>query len=166
MKPVLLAVALLAILSAGVPSAGNSAPITGRASVIDGDTIEIHGQHIRLWGVDAPEGQQTCQNAAGKAYRCGKRAADALDKLLAEARPTSCEPVDVDRYGRVVARCTAGGRDVAEALVLRGLAVDYPMFSRGAYSAAEREARSARRGLWRGSFVKPWEWRRAEHHRR
>jgi endonuclease YncB( thermonuclease family) len=30
------------------------ADLTGRASIIDGDTSELHGTRIRLWGVDAP----------------------------------------------------------------------------------------------------------------
>jgi endonuclease YncB( thermonuclease family) len=99
-------------------------------------------------------------DSTGKEYRCGKVAADARDELLAAARPTRCEPVDVDRYKRAVARCYAGKADVAEALVSRGLAVDDAQYSKGAYLAAENSARSKDAGLWAGTFVKPWEWRR------
>lgn len=61
--------------------------IVGRASIIDGDTISIHGARIRLDGVDAPESWQTCHDAAGKLYRCGTRAAEALAQLmLAESK--------------------------------------------------------------------------------
>jgi endonuclease YncB( thermonuclease family) len=135
-------------------------PIAGRATVIDGDTIEIRSQRIRLWGIDAPESLQRCQGASGKDYRCGKLVADVLDELLAAARPTRCDPVDVDRYKRVVARCYAGKLDVAEALVKRGLAIDYRQYSKGAYAAAEDAARSRRLGLWAGTFETPREWRR------
>ncbi|MDX6807126.1 thermonuclease family protein [Terrihabitans rhizophilus] len=143
-----------------------SADIVGRASTVDGDTIEIHGQRIRLWGVDAPEAGQSCaglqdrNHAVQRSWRCGKAAADTLDDMLASARPTSCEAVDTDRYGRTVARCAAGGRDVARMMVEKGLAVDYPQYSKGAYADAEREAKAARRGMWAGTFVMPWDWRK------
>jgi endonuclease YncB( thermonuclease family) len=61
----------------------------GRASVIDGDTIEIHGQRIRLFGIDAPEAGQTC-NVDGQHYRCGQQAALALSDFI-KARPVACE---------------------------------------------------------------------------
>jgi endonuclease YncB( thermonuclease family) len=40
------------ILAAGAPSADN---LTGQASAIDGDALEIHGERFRIWGIDAPE---------------------------------------------------------------------------------------------------------------
>src|SRR5215217_5259419 len=86
--------------------------IAGRASVIDGDTIDIHGQRIRLFGVDAPESRQTCSDEQGKNYRCGQRAAQALDYRISGGVVT-CEPQDRDRYGRVVAICRAHGEDLS-----------------------------------------------------
>jgi len=47
--------------------------IAGRASVIDGDTLEIAGKQIRLLGIDAPESSQTCTDSRGSRYRCGQR---------------------------------------------------------------------------------------------
>ena len=80
----------------------------GRASIIDGDTLVIHGQRIRLFGIDAPKSRQTCE-AAAQTYRCGQRAALALADHIAQ-RPLTCEQRDVDRYGRIVAVCRAGCR--------------------------------------------------------
>lgn len=63
----------------------------GQASVIDGDTLEIHGTRIRLWGVDAPESTQLCRGDDSLQYRCGSKAANDLDAYIAR-RPASCVP--------------------------------------------------------------------------
>jgi endonuclease YncB( thermonuclease family) len=135
-------------------------PIEGRASVIDGDTIEIAGQRIRFNGIDAPEGQQSCKNANGRAYVCGRQAAKALDNFLAASRPVRCEFVDWDQYGRYVGNCArADGRSVQEWLVEHGHALDWPRYSAGAYAAQQTKAQQALRGVWQGEFQEPWEWR-------
>jgi endonuclease YncB( thermonuclease family) len=134
--------------------------VVGRASVIDGDTIEIRGERIRFNGVDAPESRQLCQNARGKPYRCGQAAALALDDYLAASRPTRCVEVDRDRYKRIVANCfRADGQNVAAWLVRTGHALDWPRYSKGRYADEQRAARAARSGIWQGRFVEPWEWR-------
>lgn len=150
---------LVAFLLATAPAAAE--PITGRASVIDGDTIEIRGQRIRFNGIDAPESWQICADRVGAKYRCGKAAADALDVFLSQSRPTSCDQVDTDRYGRVVANCfRADGSDVAAWLVRNGFALDWPRYSNGAFATVQDEARRNRVGLWQGEFVEPWKARR------
>lgn len=135
--------------------------ITGRASVIDGDTIEIGGERIRFNGVDAPESRQPCLDAAGREYRCGKASAAALDRFLSQSRPTRCEFVERDRYKRFVGNCyRADGRSVSEWLVRTGNALDWPRYSRGAYSAAQAAAKASRIGVWQGTFENPWDWRK------
>lgn len=151
--------ALAALLLLTAPALAGD--IVGRASVIDGDTISIHGTRIRLDGVDAPESWQTCHDAGGKLYRCGARAAEALDELLAASRPTRCRQMDTDRYGRVVAICwTNAGVEVNAAMVLAGQALDWPKYSRNRYQPQQAEAKRHKRGIWSGTFILPWEARR------
>jgi endonuclease YncB( thermonuclease family) len=135
-----------------------SQAIAGTASVIDGDTLEIHDQRIRLHGVDAPESSQTCTAKDGREYRCGQQAALALQDKIA-GRPVSCAPRDRDRYGRIVAVCTAGGEDLNRWLVLNGWAMAYREYSLD-YVEVEADARSSRIGIWQGRFTPPREWRR------
>ncbi|BCG73327.1 hypothetical protein MesoLj113a_44850 [Mesorhizobium sp. 113-1-2] len=139
------------------------APIAGVASVIDGDTIEIHGQRIRFNGIDAPESAQQCDDAKGFRYQCGTKSAAALDTFLALSRPTHCTFVSWDRYSRYVGDChRADGKSVAGWLVENGLALDWPKYSHGAYAEQQAKAEAAKIGLRVGTFQAPWEWR-AEH---
>lgn len=138
-----------------------AAELVGVASVIDGDTIEIQGERIRLNGIDAPESRQTCEDASGAPYRCGTVSANALAEWLAQSRPTRCEAKSRDRYRRWVALCLrADGASVNRWLVQNGLALDWPRYSKGAYAEAQTEAQAHGRGIWQGRFELPWEWRK------
>src|SRR5258708_22066748 len=132
--------------------------LAGQASVIDGDTLEIHRTRIRLWGIDAPESSQLCRGDDSLQYRCGAKAANDLDAFIAR-RPVSCTPISLDQYRRTVATCSAAGADVGEWLVRSGLALDWPQYSKGKYDAAQRDAEHADRGMWAGSYVEPWLYR-------
>ncbi|MDK1492646.1 thermonuclease family protein [Sinorhizobium sp. 7-81] len=134
-------------------SAQGAEPIVGQASVIDGDTIEIAGERIQFSGVDAPEGWQVCSDEKGSDFRCGKDAASALDAFLAASRPTRCDLVKRDRYGRFVGTCfRADGKDVNRWLVETGNAIDREEHSKGVYAEAQATARSAGAGIWRSQF--------------
>jgi endonuclease YncB( thermonuclease family) len=140
-------------------AAAAAEPFIGRASVVDGDTLEIHGTRIRLWGVDAPESSQLCRDDDAKHFRCGARAANDLDAFIGN-RPVTCIEVEQDRrHGRRVGVCTVDNTDLADWLVRNGLAFDYPQYSQGAYADAERDAEQNERGLWAGTFVMPWQFR-------
>jgi endonuclease YncB( thermonuclease family) len=134
--------------------------LTGTVSVIDGDTLEMHGERIRLEGMDAPESGQSCRTEAGDVWRCGQAAALALDELIAR-QTVYCDARDVDRYGRHIATCYLGNTDLGATLVASGLAVAYRKYST-AYVAIEDQARASRLGIWAGRFVMPWDWRRGE----
>lgn len=151
--PVQTPVASVTILS---PIEGPSTIVVGRSSVIDADTLEIHGKRIRLEGVDAPEGSQRC-GAVGQEWACGQQAAMALSGWLGE-RTVSCNPKGQDRYERLLARCFVDSEDVQSWLVLNGWALAYRQYSTD-YVAAEEVAQSRKAGLWQGEFVPPWDWR-------
>ena len=146
----------LVVISLSWPLQGATV-LSGRASVIDGDTIEIHGQRIRFFGIHAPESHQTCE-ADQQTYRCGQQAALALADRIGQ-QTVSCEKHDVDRYGRVVAVCRAGGKDLNAWMVSQGWALAYRHYSM-AYVTDENEAHAAHLGVWRGPFTAPWDWRR------
>jgi endonuclease YncB( thermonuclease family) len=142
-------------------AAGNAAAaeLVGQASVVDGDSIEIHGTSIRLFGIDAPESGQLCRNEDSETYRCGQKATNALFDFIAR-RPVECVDVDTRIWKRVVAVCTVAGTDLADWMVRNGHALDWPKYSKGGYVAAQDEAMRAERGIWSGSFVEPWRYRK------
>ena len=149
-------VGLIALLGASAPTA--AADISGPVRVIDGDTLDVAGGRVRLLGVDAPEGKQSCTRD-GVPWLCGQEAGKALREWIAGA-PVSCIEQNRDRYGRSVSVCSMpDGSDVGEWLVSNGYAVAYRQYSKR-YVQAERAAQDAKRGLWAGSFQMPWEWRR------
>jgi len=147
---------VLLLLFAALASAAH-AEIVGRASVIDGDTIEVHGQRIRLFGIDAPESAQLCL-ADDRHWRCGQQAALALDERIA-GRAVVCAEKDRDRYDRIVAVCYAGDQDLNAWLVAEGWALAYRRYSTD-YVDEEETARAGHKGVWRGTLVPPWDWRR------
>ena len=130
---------------------------TGPTSVIDGDTLDIHGTRIRLFGIDAPESGQSCVTD-GKRWRCGQQASLALADKIGR-RTVSCEQRDIDRYKRIVAVCRAGGEDLNAWMVSQGWALAYRHYSAD-YIRQEDGASRRKLGIWRGDFVAPWEWRR------
>ena len=126
--------------------------------VIDGDTLRIGGDVIRIWGIDAPEKRQVCK-AERRTYACGQRAREYLASLVRGKR-VACRVLSVDRYGRNVSWCVIDGeRDLAYQMVLAGWALDYRRYSEGHYAAPEHRAKILKRGMWAGMFVAPWAWR-------
>jgi endonuclease YncB( thermonuclease family) len=155
-----LAYLVLCVVAFAVPASAAGVPqgsVQGRASVVDGDTLDLHGERIRLFGVDAPESAQTCADAKGTEWRCGQRAALALSDRIGTAVLT-CTRVDRDQYGRTVAKCRARDQDINAWLVESGWAVAYRAYGKD-YDGQEQKARAAGRGVWQGAFTLPWEWR-------
>jgi endonuclease YncB( thermonuclease family) len=147
----------IALLPPGPPAAAQQQPLVGAAGVLDGDTIEIHGRRIRLFGIDSPEGAQPCHRPSGEPWRCGRQAADALAQEIGRAT-IRCAQRDRDRFGRIVAVCFKGTEDLGRWMVRHGWALAFRRYAED-YVGDEAAARRSRRGLWSGSFEMPWDWR-------
>lgn len=134
----------------------------GGYKAVDGDSLRRGETEIRLHGIDAVELHQTCRDAAGADYNCGRKAAESLRALI-KGHTISCKAIDRDRYEREVAICSDGDFDLNREQVRAGWAVAYTRHSLR-YVSAEREARNAKRGIWAGQFDEPEAYR--ESHRR
>ena len=131
----------------------------GQASVVDGDTIDIGGQRIRLEGIDAPEVAHVCQRADGRDWPCGRVALKAL-KVLIGNNEVVCDSDGKDKYGRVLAICFADGRDLNASMVTAGLAWAFVRYSQ-TYAGEEAKARQALVGVWEGIAQAPWDFRQS-----
>ncbi len=125
----------------------------GNAVILDGDTIMLTGQKIRLEGIDAPEFSQTCSGKTGP-YACGREAKKQL-AALAKGGIVECSGWQNDKYGRFLGTCIAGKTEMNRQMVLSGWAVSY-----GGFLAEELTARKAGKGVWQGAFDRPSEWRK------
>ncbi len=154
---VLLLAAVWLLAMTGQPAL---AEMTGRPKIIDGDTIELQGQAIHLYGIDAPELGQAC-TIKERTYDCGMVARTALLDLTAGVAVTCkvvpAEPGRAAEDGRT-GRCFAQGYDLSEGMAYTGWALALREVSER-YLVFEERAQAAGRGLWKGRFVTPWDWR-------
>jgi endonuclease YncB( thermonuclease family) len=139
-------------------------PLLGGPRIIDGDSLRLDDRarsEVRLNGIDAPEYRQTCFDENGREWACGKEAARFLRGLV--SGEVKCQPVDRDRYGRLVADCRAKDVSLNDEMLRGGYAVAYRAAS-AQRLGLEARARQAKRGIWRGRFERPEAWR-ARHRR-
>jgi endonuclease YncB( thermonuclease family) len=130
----------------------------GKPRVVDGDTLELRGERIRLFGVDAPELGQPWWDDGGREQDAGQSARDAL-AMLVQGKRLAVTVLREDQYRRSVAIVKVDGRDVARLLVSQGWAFAAPGSSR--YRRTENAARRRRRGFWQGDVMMPWDFRAA-----
>ena len=132
--------------------------------VIDGDTIELDGRMIRIFGIDAPETKQKCKDVDYNDYDCGVKSKEILINILGlksnigVVNNIDCTDINKDRYRRWVSVCFINGLNIGREMVRRGAALAYRQYSLS-YEAQEDEAKAEGRGVWQGDFIKPWEWR-------
>lgn len=130
------------------------------SKITDGDTIVIEDFFkIRMYGIDAPEKRQKCQDKKGIEYACGLDATAKLTKLIGKKRIT-CIHHTSEKYGRFVFQCkNAQGVDVNQMMVKSGMAVS----EYGAdYQKDEEIAKENKIGIWSGNFIRPNEWRKGK----
>ncbi len=133
----------------------------GADEVIDGDTLVVEGQRMRLFGIDAFELEQTCLDREGRPWHCGTAAKAALAELL-QGEAIACTVVADEPEDGYVARCNGReGVDLGGYLVRAGLALPDPHAGKD-YLGDEAAARAAADGVWGGTFSPPWEWRSAQ----
>ena len=133
-------------------------PIEGSARVVDGDTIWIGKTKIRLWAIDAPETKQECHRK-GVPWMCGEAATERLRAFIG-SQPVSCEDRGMDRYKRMIGKCSVGSLDLGAEMVTSGMALPYWQYGGDYYQQAFREARGQGVGMFAGTFAEPWEWRK------
>jgi endonuclease YncB( thermonuclease family) len=134
-----------------------AAEFSGVPRVVDGDTLAIGAVKVRLDGIDAPETDQICLDAKAARWTCGLEARDRLQSRIA-GRAVACVSSGTDAYQRQLAACSVAGENLNEWAVKEGWALAYVKYST-AYVKAENAARESKRGLWRGAFIAPWDWR-------
>ena len=125
--------------------------------IIDGDTININGEKIRFYGIDAPEIDQECKKK-GKIIRCGVLAKEILEDKIANNKPL-CVKKGVDRYNRTIAECFINDISLSKFLVLNGYAFAYKKYSKQ-YVYHEKRAKILKKGLWSMNFEFPWKYRK------
>lgn len=132
----------------GQPAAPRA--IVGKARIIDGDTIEISGRQIDLFGIDAPETGQFC-DAGGRKWACGQNATFGLSAIV-ERQWVHCHPKGAGPGGRIAGVCRlagANGPDINAAMVRQGWA-QADRHAPAPYLAEEKAARAAKAGIWVG----------------
>lgn len=140
------------------PSPLSAETLQGKVvGVTDGDTVrlQVNGRElykVRLGEIDAPENGQPF----------GRSSKQMLSDLVF-GQTVNARVTDVDRFGRSVAVITRGGTNINAEMVKRGGAWAYRRYlSDQRYLIWEKEARQAKRGLWRlqqDQIMPPWEWR-------
>ena len=140
---------------------------SGSVKVIDGDTIELGGEKIRLHGIDAPEIKQVCRNKHDSPYMCGIIAKNYLIDLIRrrgvnEQKKVYCYYSERDKYKRIIGKCFIGADSryhINLSMVRTGNAVAYTKYSKD-YLVDQDNAKIMGAGIWQGKFDLPEEWRK------
>ena len=153
-----LAMAVLFVPAVIEPAAAKVSEFTGIPKILDGDTVQFGKTRLQIAGIDAPQTDQLCFDKAGARWRCGIAARDHLRAQTLD-KSWKCVVVRKSKHGRLLARCSADGEDIALQMLRDGWALASTRVS-AEYRENEEEARASEAGLWSGAFVAPRDWRR------
>ena len=131
--------------------------IKGNAKVIDGDTIHIGKNKIRLHGIDAPEIKQKCFFLDNE-WNCGEESKVNLINLI-NLKKINCKIIDKDKYDRYIAECYINTININKWMVKNGWALAYKYYSKK-YLSEEKYAKNNKLGIWKGEFQNPWDYRK------
>lgn len=156
MKKGLVVTACLLFLVIACSPDGGDGGLTGRACVMDGDTLMIggtrrhtkcvDGQIVDLWGITAFGLDQLCPHPSGRMVRCGLYAAARLQEKV-KTHEVRCEEKASKFGGVVAAQCFVGDEDIGQYMVAGGFAKADAMETER-YTGHESQAKAQRRGLW------------------
>lgn len=147
------------VVSASAPAQAQGEVFWGFARAKDGDSLVVGQREVRLFGIDAPEFDQTCKRA-GTHWACGAQAASKLSSL-ATGKEVRCSSLGADQHGRTLARCSVGQLDLNRTMVALGYAIAFTRYSTD-YVSAQESAKLAKRGIWSGTFEAPSDFRSSE----
>ena len=132
------------------------------AIVRDGGTIEVAGVTYRLDGIDAPDVDQMCIDDHADPWACGVEARDHLSGLIGN-HPVRCEDLGIGTTykKRHIGICTVEGEgaNLNQLLVAEGFALNFEPYAHGRFKEDEAGAKDGRRGLWKGCFAAPQDFR-------
>ncbi len=148
------------------------------ANAIDGETLYLRGVEVVLFGIDAVERDQICQDVMGQDYPCGMQATQALQELV-QSEPVICLPLFNVNANRVLAICELTSMDepppmdaeeflesfrpqsISRLMVVEGHAIGVGI-GQNRFHEEQLEAQTLRKGIWQGSFQPPRLWRASQ----
>ncbi|MBL6665036.1 MAG: thermonuclease family protein [Rickettsiales bacterium] len=133
---------------------------SGKARVLDGDSILVDQKEVRLFGIDAPEYKQTCLDKDNKGYHCGQMSFLYLKKLI-NNKKVNCSYQKKDIYDRYLAKCYFETISINDNLLENGMAVIYDYRkSSDRLKNLEKKAKENKKGMWQGGFELPRHYRK------
>ena len=131
--------------------------IEGKPIIIDGDTIHIGKNKIRLHGIDAPETNQKC-TLDEETCNCGIQSTLVLKNFILD-KEVYCEIIDIDQYKRFVGICFVDNKNMNKYMVRNGWAIAYRYYST-LFVEDEEIAQKQKSGIWQDTFIEPYLFRK------